>query len=182
METDQVCRCRELVAALILHGNIAIRAQSNMLEIGDGIRLKHQQWEIFEYIVEHRDRGLSMIESSYHLSVPPSTFSKTAKLLCEYGLVEKHRADNNRKNIFLRPTDRGLRLYEEVTPAHVLPNLQRFFDTLETVSDDDLRTFVRAIKILDDMILPERQKEEALLLPTSPATSGFPPADSATGP
>jgi DNA-binding MarR family transcriptional regulator len=163
MERDQHERCRELIAALILHGNVAIRAQSNVLELRDGIRLKHQHWQIFEYIVEHRDRGFSMAEISYNLSIPPSTFSKTVKLLCGYGLVEKHQLENNRKNIFLRPTERGLQLYDEVTPAHVLPDLQHFFDLLETVSDDDLRCFVRAIKALDDMILPERQKEEALL-------------------
>ena len=163
MERDQFERCRELVAALILHGNVAIRAQSNVLDLGDGIRLKHQHWQIFEYIVEHRDRGFSMVEISYNLSIPPSTFSKTVKLLCAYGLVEKHQAENNRKNIFLRPTERGLQTYDEVTPAHVLPDLRRFLDALEPVSDEDLRCFVRAIKALDDIILPERQKEEALL-------------------
>ena len=121
-------------------------------------------WEqIFEYIVEHRDRGFSMVEISYNLSIPPSTFSKTVKLLCAYGLVEKHQAENNRKNIFLRPTERGLQIYDEVTPTHVLPDLRRFFDALEPVSDEDLRRFVRAIKALDDIILPERQKEAALL-------------------
>ena len=73
MERDQFERCRELVAALILHGNVAIRAQSNVLDLGDGIRLKHQHWQIFEYIVEHRDRGFSMVEISYNLSIPPST-------------------------------------------------------------------------------------------------------------
>ena len=67
MERDQFERCRELVAALILHGNVAIRAQSNVLDLGDGIRLKHQHWQIFEYIVEHRDRGFSMVEiTPYH--------------------------------------------------------------------------------------------------------------------
>ena len=163
METDWMGRYREIVAALILHGNVAIRAQSNILEIGDGIRLKHQHWEIFEYIVEHRDKAFNMVEISYNLSVPPSTFSKTVKLLCAYGLVEKHQAENNRKNIFLRPTERGLQIYDEVTPAHVLPDLRRFLDALEPVSDEDLRCFVRAIKALDDIILPERQKEAALL-------------------
>ena len=97
MHTEKMGRCRELVAALVLHGNVAIRAQANILDLGDGIRLKHQHWEIFEYIVEHRDKIINMVDLSYRLSVPPSTFSKTVKLLCEHGLVEKRRTENNRK-------------------------------------------------------------------------------------
>ena len=163
MNTDWMGRYRDIIAALILHGNVAIRAQASMLDVGEGIRLKNQHWEIFEYIVEHRDKAFRMLEISYNLSIPPSTFSKTVKLLCEYGLVEKHQSENNRKNTFLRPTDYGLRIYKTVTQSYVLPNLQRFFETLQTVSDEDLRAFVQAIEALDNMILPERQKEEATL-------------------
>ena len=163
METDWMGRYREIVAALILHGNVAIRAQSNILEIADGIRLKHQHWEIFEYIVEHRDKAFNMVEISYNLSVPPSTFSKTVKLLCEYGLVEKHKENNNKKNIFLRPTDYGLRIYRKVSLSQVQPSLQPFFDALQAVSDEDLHSFSQALEVLDNMILPERQKEENFL-------------------
>ena len=163
MKTDWMGRYRDLVAALILHGNVAVRAQANILEIGDGIRLRSQQWEIFEYIVNHRGESFSMIDISYCLSIPPSTFSKTVKLLCGYGLVEKYQTPDNRKNVLLRPTDYGLRIYESVSLDHVRLMLQGFFDALRDVSDEDLRAFTRAVGILDNAILPERQEEETAL-------------------
>ena len=41
--------------------------------------------------------------------------------------------------------------------------LQGFFDALQDVSDEDLRAFTRAVGILDNAILPERQEEETAL-------------------
>ena len=113
MESDWMGRYREIVAAVVLHGNVVIRTQADVADIGDGILLRHQQWQILEYIVENRDKIFSMNDISYRLNIPQSTFSKTVKLLCEHGLVEKYQAVNNRKNIILRPTDRGRELYTE---------------------------------------------------------------------
>lgn len=163
MKTDWMGRYRDVIAALILHGNVVIRAQMNTMDFGNGIRLRSQQWEIFEYIVEHQDENFRMIDISYSLSIPPSTFSKTVKLLCRYGLLEKYQTPDNRKNILLRPTDFGLELYRSMSLDHIRMDLQGFFDALENVSDEDLRAFVRAIGILDDSILPERREEETAL-------------------
>ena len=164
MGTNPMGRYRDLVAALVLHGNVAIRSQSQKLDVGDGLSLRNQQWEILEYIVDHRDKYFSMIDISYQLSIPQSTFSKTVQLLCSYGLVEKYQTVNNRKNIILKPTAYGLEVYDRVTREHVCKDLQGFFDALEDVSDRDLERFVRALKILDDALLPDREEEELVLL------------------
>ena len=163
MKLEWMGRYRDLVSALVMHGNVATRAQDLTAEVADGIRLKSQQWEVLEYIAEHPDETLSMVEISYRLCIPTSTFSKTVKLLCSYGLVEKYQTVNNRKNIILRPTDYGRTVYESFSKARVLPDLQGFFDELKDVSDSDLAAFVRAIEALDNAILPERKQEEVLL-------------------
>ena len=111
MEVDWMGRYRELVAAIVLHGNVATRTQSDVIDRGEGTFLTHQQWQILEYIVENRDKVFSMNDISYWLNIPQSTFSKTVKLLCNSDLVEKYQAVNNRKNIILRPTEKGLQLY-----------------------------------------------------------------------
>ncbi len=159
MESEWIGRYREIVAAIVLHGNVVIRTQTDVLDIGDGIFLRHQQWQILEYIVENRERIFSIADISYRLNIPQSTFSKTVKLLCEHNLVEKYQAVNNHKNIILRPTDRGLQLYKSHSESFVRHRFQGFFNVLSDISDEDLKTVARALEILDNTLLPERQED-----------------------
>ena len=159
MESEWMGRYREIVAAVVLHGNVAMRTQADTMDIGEGIRLKHQQWQILEYIVENRNEIFSMIDISYRLNIPQSTFSRTVSLLYDYGLVEKFQAVNNRKNIILRPTEIGLQIYKNNVENRVKPLFINFFDALKNVSDEDLHAVAKAIEILDNEMLPERKKE-----------------------
>ena len=152
-------RYRELVEALVLHGNVVMRTQADICDIREGVFLKPQQWEILEYIVNNRDKVFNMIDISYRLNIPQSTFSKTVKLLYEYDLVEKYQAVNNRKNIILRPTEKGLRIYRSHAEEYVKPLFQGFFDALEDVGDTDLHAIAKAIEMLDNEMLPERKEE-----------------------
>ena len=159
MEANWMGRYRELVEALVLHGNVVMRTQGVVTDIGEGILLKPQQWQILEYIVNNKDKIFNMIDISYRLNIPQSTFSKTVKLLHEYGLVEKYQAVNNRKNIFLRPTEKGLRIYKSHTENRVRPFFQGFFEALRDVSDDDLHAISKAMETLDNEMIPERKEE-----------------------
>ena len=159
MESEWMGRYREIVAAVVRHGNVVLRNQSNSHDIGDGIVLKQQQWQILEYIVEHRDKRFSMNDISYQLNIPQSTFSRTVKMLCEEGLVEKYQMVNNRKNIILKPTEKGTELYRRHAENSVEPLFRDFFESLKDVSDEDLHRVAVAIEKLDNSLLPERNEE-----------------------
>lgn len=159
MSTEWMGRYREILAALVLHGNVVMRSYTATIDIGEGILLNQQQWQILEYIVEHRDKLFNMIDISYRLNIPQSTFSKTVKILCDNGLVEKYQAVNNRKNIILRPTEKGLHCYESKAAKNAESTLKGFFDALKDVSDEDLHAVAKAIEALDNDLLPERKNE-----------------------
>ena len=163
MESQWMGRYRKIVAALVLHGNVVARTLTDTLDIGEGIMLKHQQWQILEYIVENQSKHFSMIDISYRLNIPQSTFSKTVKLLCEHGLVEKYQAVNNHKNIILQPTQRGLQLYEAHIENTVKPMFQPFFDSLKDISTEEMNKLAKAIEVLDNSMLPERHVEVELV-------------------
>ncbi len=163
MESEWMGRYRELVAAVVRHGNVVLRNQYNSRDIGNGIVLKQQQWQIFEYIVEHRNSRFSMNDISYQLNIPQSTFSRTVKMLCEEGLVEKYQAVNNRKNIILKPTEYGVGLYKSNSKNAVEPVFRDFFEALKDVSDEDLHRVAIAIEKLDNSLLPERNEEVEMI-------------------
>lgn len=163
MESNWMGRYQEIIDALVLHGNVVMRTQAELSDIGEGILLKPQQWQILEYIVKNRDTLFSMIDISYRLNIPQSTFSKTVKLLYEYDLVEKYQAVNNRKNIILRPTEKGLQIYRQHAENHVRPFFEGFLDALRNVSDDDLHAVAKAIEALDNEMLPERKEKVEMI-------------------
>ena len=159
MDSQWMGRYRKLIAALVLHGNVVSRALNDTIEYGSGIFLKQQQWQILEYIIENSSKHFSMIDISYRLSIPQSTFSKTVKLLCGLGLVEKYQAVNNHKNIILQPTERGLALYETYIESSLKNIFEPFFDTLKDVSTGDLDKVAKAIELLDSTMRPAQANE-----------------------
>lgn len=163
MKSDWMGRYQEITYALILHGNVIARTQTVVFDIGEGIVLNSQQWQILEYIVCNRDKTFSMNDISYRLNIPQSTLSKTVKMLCKYGLVDKYQAVNNRKNIILRPSEHGLHIYTTHSINSVRPVFESFFNILKSVSDEDLHTVAKAIETLDNEILPERKEEIELI-------------------
>ena len=113
MNTEWMGRYRPLVAELVRHTNIVQRALGIKSEIGEGISLSVQEWQVFEYIIEHADDDAHMNLISDRLGIPQSSFSKMIKTLCGCGLVDKYQMINNKKNIILRPSERGREIYEK---------------------------------------------------------------------
>ena len=110
METGWMGRYRPLVAELVRHSNITQRLSATRFSVADDICLNSQEWQVFEYILEHSDDDayMNMNMISERLGIAQSTFSKIVKALCAYGLVNKYQTTRNRKNILLRPSEKGL--------------------------------------------------------------------------
>ena len=163
MNSEWMGRYRPLMAALVAHGNIVTRMDQSRRDIGDGVMVNATEWQILESIIEHRFETLNMNEMCRNLGIPQSSFSKTVKMLCGIGLVEKYQAKNNKKNIILKPSDRAIELYDKYS---VLLNgqFEGFFRELENVSDEDIAAVVRAIGALDATLMPPAQEEETVLI------------------
>ena len=58
MDSEWMGRYRNLVAALVQHSNIVMKASSEKAEVSRGIFLNPNEWQILEYLVEHRDHTL----------------------------------------------------------------------------------------------------------------------------
>ena len=150
MNTEWMGRYRPLVAALVRHTNTIQRTMSMKTEVYDGIRLTAQEWQVLEYIIEHLNDDAHMNLISERLGIPQSSFSKMVKVLCGYGLVDKYQMTVNRKNIILRPSDYGLRVYAENSPNVKKSTFVNFFSRLDSFSDEEIERFTKAIEALND--------------------------------
>ena len=145
-------RYRPLLAELVRHTNLVQRYMSAQFEVDDGIFLNLQEWQVLEYIIEHLHDDAHMYLMSDRLGIPQSSFSKTVKVLCNYGLVEKYQMTNNRKNIILRPSDFGLAIYEKHSSSLIESTFSDFFRQLESFSDEDINRFMQAVEILNNSV------------------------------
>lgn len=152
MSTEWMGRYRPLVAALVRHSNIVQRTMSTKTDIYGGIRLTAQEWQVFEYIIEHLNDDAHMNLISDRLGIPQSSFSKMVKVLCNYGLIDKYQMTNNRKNIILRPSDYGLEVYAKNSSAVKESTFKDFFSQLDSLSDEDIELFTNAVETLSNNV------------------------------
>ena len=106
-------RYRALVSELMRFSNVAVKDSTEKHDIGDGILINNVEWQILEYIVEHNSDEEKMILISDKLGIPQASFSKAAKKLTDFGLLERFQRSDNKKDIILKPTDRARSIYIE---------------------------------------------------------------------
>lgn len=151
MKIEWMGRYRELLKALVLHSNMSARISSIPADIGEGFSLTPYEWQVLECILEHEDENVNMIYMSNGLGVSQSTFSKITKKLCKCGLVQRYQALGNRKNIILKGTEQGRRLYLEHTSQVLEKVFEPLFEGLNSLSDQAIKTFVEALNRFNRM-------------------------------
>lgn len=155
--TEWMGRYRPLVAALVQHTNVVVEGESLRKYIYDGLYLSTKEWQVLEYIIEHRDDDKKMINMSRALGFQQSYFSKITKTLYEHGLIERFHCEDNKKDVFLKPTDFALTVYDYHTKQSFRNYFQPFFEALESVSDEDLATVANAISVLSENMVKSRR-------------------------
>lgn len=149
MATTWMGRYRRLVEELVRHRNHYVRAVNSKTEENGDISISVLEWEMLEYIIEHDGEDFSMIRISEKLAIPQSSFSKFTRTLCGYGLLEKYRMVGNRKNIILRPTQKGIDFYNERVKDLLENVFGPFFKALDPLSDADVDRVADAITHLN---------------------------------
>ena len=159
MGSSWMGRYREIVAALVRHGNMVARSQYSRNEVSPGLSLTQQEWQVLEYIIEHESDDETMTQISEYLCIPQSSFSKISKMLYEEKLIARFRVFGNRKNIVLKATPFGKEVYDSYSQV-ILDNVfQSFFQNMSDISDADLARLAHAIKELDQTVSNAADKE-----------------------
>ena len=159
MGTEWMGRYRPLVAALIKHSNIVQRASGETSALSPEMHVSPQEWQVLEYILEHADDDACMNRISDRLGIAQSTFSKITKALCAHGLVDRYQAENNRKNIILRPSATAQAVYDRHVADTRVRLFQSFFDALAPLSDDQLDVVVNALEEFNESLRKDAKKE-----------------------
>ncbi len=163
MGSEWMGRYRRLVSAIVVQGNEYSRQQTMKHQISGDLYLTAMEWQILEYTIEHENDSKNMNSIAESLGIPQSTFSKTIKMLCDLGLVDKYQSTRNKKNIILRPTDYAKTVYEENAERLNRNLFHSFFDILKDVDDGNIEVFTRAMESLCQNLTREGKELEELV-------------------
>lgn len=164
METEWMGRYRSLIASLVRHVNVASTGNFERGDFGNGILLRPISWQALEYSIEHIDHTDSMSDVARTLGITQSTFSKLTKELVSYGFVEKYVATNNKKNVIIRPTDKGIKFYHQYNENRNKGIFTDFMAELETFSDEEIERFTHAIDALTNSLPPASKQNPVTLV------------------
>ena len=98
-----------------------------------------------------------MILISDKLGIPQASFSKAAKKLTDFGLLERFQRSDNKKDIILKPTDRARSIYIENIENVVSERFVGFFSALDSIDD---ATIIDAFVVLNNDIEKGIAKEK----------------------
>ena len=156
-------RYRPLVSALVQHVNTVNKGSAELLIYGD-IYLSPNEWQVLEYIVEHRDDDEHMTGMVQALAIPQSSFSRIVKTLHDLGLISKYQVAGNRKNVILRPSENGKDVYRRMAKDPSRSYFQVFFKELESLSDEDIKIFTKALNKFTLALPTAKDSQEVKLI------------------
>ncbi len=144
--------------ALLHHTNVVSRTMSFKIDRGEGIFLSHQQTQILELIIEYRNENLSMSDFAKMLGLSRSMVTQASKLLVKYGLVERYRSSDNLKTVILRPTEKGVKLFDNYISSTSSQLFKNYFSKLSALTDEQLKIVEEAIYALDSELEEDNEK------------------------
>jgi DNA-binding MarR family transcriptional regulator len=130
-------RNREFIRLLNKYMNL-FSHYDKKIPSSSGISLNAQQWQTLECIIEYEDENKNMMFMANQIGVPKSTFSKNVKFLVNFGLVDRYQQSDNRKDIILKPSDKGREYYRIHSGILAEKGWKIPFSVLDRLSDENM--------------------------------------------
>jgi len=137
MKLEWMGRNRKFIRLLMKYMNL-FSHYDKKIPSDSGISLNAQQWQTLECIIEYEDENRNMFFMANQIGVPKSTFSKNVRLLVDFGLVDRYRQSDNRKDIILKPSDKGREYYKIHSVILFEKGWKMPFAILEKLSDENM--------------------------------------------
>ena len=146
MQLEWMGKHRELVEKFILLFNTYARQYSGEHHLeGTNVTTSSAQIQTLEYIIEAGSTE-NMTSIADRIGITRGTFSNNVKNLLEKGYLEKYHEPGNKKNIYIKATEKGLQAYEEYSNFIYQAWFEEMFEMVDTMPEEQIETL---IKILD---------------------------------
>lgn len=158
MKLEWMGEKRALLEAIIKFANVYAGVLTKKF-IGKDTKLSFSQIQVIEYLLEDEECNKKMVDVAERLGVTRSCFSKNVKTLEKKGLLEKYHPEDNRKNIFIKVTDRGKAIYEDYSKNIATNIFRELLENDQEISDADMDKFIILLNSLSTKIQLNKKNE-----------------------
>lgn len=137
MELSWMGEHRELIEKIIKFGNAYTFCYKAQLDYNTDMVFSAAQIQTLEYILESEEKNEKMSDMAQRLGVSKSTFSRNVKTLTEKGLLERYQKGDNKKNIYVKPSEKGRQIYEKYTECALDVCFREMFSIADRISAED---------------------------------------------
>jgi DNA-binding MarR family transcriptional regulator len=159
MKLEWQGRNREFIRLMFKYLNL-FSHYNEKIPSSSGISLNAQEWQTLECIIECEDENRNMFFMANQIGVPKSTFSKNVKRLVDIGLVDRYQKSGNRKDIILKPSDKG-REYYKIHSEIIFERMWKIpFSVLDKLSDKNIATMEEFMSKMIAALVPLTEVRE----------------------
>lgn len=156
---------RDIIEQLIRYSNVYAAVYSKEMHHGTDIPFSYAQIQVVEYLLENEDLNQNMNTIATRLGITNSTFSKLASRLVKKGLLQKYHAEGNRKDVIIRVTETGRRVYDEYSRHILKHHFSLMFEQARDIPREWLPHFARMLGAGLPREMPQRKETKPVLIP-----------------
>lgn len=160
---------RSLIEKMIRCGNVYAYTFRKQRSFGTESSFSVSQIQTLEYIIETEESDEKMSDMARRLGVSKATFSKNVNNLMEKGLLEKFHCEGNQKNIYVKPTEKGRKVYNEYATFILNDMFNDFLDKADKIPQEYIKQVEDMMDHLVERLLvyqegdPEEGKEKRFI-------------------
>lgn len=164
MQLNWMGKYRNFLEQLIRFGNLYAQAYKVEDSYTESTSFSPAQIQIMECILENEDNNLKMAEIASNLGITPSSFSKNIKKMTEKGLLEKYHTNHNKKDVIIRVSPFGRKLYEDYVRFAYDRAYKEIFQILDQIPAEYIEQFTRILEISADQTQLDKLSEKEIIL------------------
>lgn len=164
LHLDWMGEYRDVVGSLIHYCNVYASAYKKESLCVCGVEFSFSQIQVLEYLLENEELNQNMSCIATRLGITFSTFSKVVNKLESKGLLEKYYLEGNKKNIVVRVSELGRKVYSAYSEEVLRTHFAAMFDILKDVPKESLPIIAKALR--EPFVPPVAEEEtQPVLIP-----------------
>ena len=161
MKAEWLGEYKELVGSIICFAN-GYSQIYNKEFMGTDIMYSFSQIQVIEHLINYEDLNQKMAEVAHNLGLTTSSFTKLVNKLVKKGLLKKYHASDNKKDVIVRVTEDGRRIYQQYSKQIAQGLFSEMFQIGDQVPREYISLFTQMMHSLSKST--DLKGEEAVIL------------------
>lgn len=160
MQLEWLGKYRTFIESLIFYVNIYGQVYTSQGFHDTSVPCSVAQIQVLEYILENEEKNQKMAEVAKRLGISPSAFSKNVKKMVDKGLLDRYRSVNNKKDIIIKASPLGRKVYQEYVDSLWERRFKKTFEILDEIPEEYVEKFTEILKYNAESLIAQMNEHQ----------------------